>query len=68
MKMKKLNIYIIGLLTLMLCGIQSCALESEVFDESPPRYTPKQNVMSATWLREMLILHSRITITEVCIM
>ena len=29
MKMKKLNIYIIGLLTLMLCGIQSCALESE---------------------------------------
>ena len=33
MKMKKLNIYIIGLLTLMLCGIQSCALESEVFDE-----------------------------------
>ena len=78
MKMKKLNIYIIGLLTLMLCGIQSCALESEVFDEItragagsrflPPRYTPKQNVMSATWLREMLILHSRITITEVCIM
>ena len=40
MKMKNLNIYIIGLLTLM----------------------------SATWLREMLILHSRITITEVCIM
>ena len=36
MKMKKLNIYIIGLLTLMLCGIQSCALESEVFDEITP--------------------------------
>ena len=38
MKMKKLNIYIIGLLTLMLCGIQSCALESEVsLDKLPER-------------------------------
>lgn len=41
MKMKKLNIYIIGLLTLMLCGIQSCALESEVFDEITPSIYPQ---------------------------
>ena len=41
MKMKNLNIYIIGLLTLMLCGIQSCALESEVFDEITPSIYPQ---------------------------
>ena len=41
MKMKKLNIYIIGLLTLMLCGIQSCVLESEVFDEITPSIYPQ---------------------------
>ena len=39
--MKKLNIYIIGLLTPMLCGIQSCALESEVFDEITPSIYPQ---------------------------
>ncbi|MCS2273020.1 hypothetical protein NXV38_00730 [Bacteroides caccae] len=39
--MKNLNIYIIGLLTLMLCGIQSCALESEVFDEITPSIYPQ---------------------------
>lgn len=68
MKMKKLNIYIIGLLTLMLCGIQSCALESEVFDEITPSIYPQTERDVRDLLREMLILHSRITITEVCIM
>ena len=67
MKMKKLNIYIIGLLTLMLCGIQSCALESEVFDEITPSIYPQTERDVRDLLREMLILHSRITITEVCI-
>ena len=56
MKMKKLNIYIIGLLTLMLCGIQSCALESEVFDEITPSIYPQTE-------RDV-----RDLVTEVCIM
>lgn len=69
MKMKKLNIYIIGLLTLMLCGIQSCALESEVFDEITPSIYPQtERDVRAPGYGKCLFSIPELLITEVCIM
>ena len=39
--MKKINLYIIGLLSLVLGGLQSCELESEVYDDINPLIYPK---------------------------
>ncbi len=38
--MKKINIYIIGFMSLILFGLQSCELESEVYDEINPQIYP----------------------------
>lgn len=39
--MKNKNIYIIGLIALIICGLQSCELKSEMYDEINPQIYPK---------------------------